>query len=594
MARYAVSAQDTFYNLNVIQNIEIFFSQPNWDYRMDTAKYGSDSYTIADSVRINGSTYLTPGVKYKGNSSYDSTYIKNPLHIELNTVVSQNYQGYKDIKLSNGYADPSLIREVLAYSILGNYMDCPRSNFATVYINGEYYGLYSNDESINKKFVNAHFGSNDNTFIKCNPIVTPGPTTKSNLRYLSADSSAYFNYYEIKSNYGWKNLVKLCDTITNYTDAIEKVIDVDRVLWMLAFNNVLVNLDSYSGAFCQNYYLYRDATKRYNPIVWDLNMSFGGFALLGSGNNSLAALSLTNMQQMPLNIHANDAYWPLIKNLMSNAMYKRMYHAHVKTILNEFFSNNQYETTAVQMMQLVEQAVLQDNHKFYSNEQFQNAMTDNILQSGYTIPGIKTLMQARVSYLQSTPELQATQPEIASILNQYISTQTASITANVSNATNVYIGYRFNTSQAFTRIAMFDDGQHNDGAAGDGIYGAIITLLSDYMQYYVYAENENAGIFSPQRAEHEFYQFDATSSVTEVFPKTKYTIYPLPAANSVTINSSDYSLLNQILVFDLTGRSIIVKHIAAHSYILDTTNLQEGLYLVSVNGNTPIKLFIVR
>ena len=38
----------------------------------------------------------------------------------------------------------------------------------------------------------------------------------------------------------------------------EKVLDVDRALWMLAFNNVLVNLDSYSGAFRQNYYLYHD------------------------------------------------------------------------------------------------------------------------------------------------------------------------------------------------------------------------------------------------------------------------------------------------------------------------------------------------
>ena len=33
---------------------------------------------------------------------------------------------------------------------------------------------------------------------------------------------------------------------SNNTTEIEKILDVDRALWMLAFNNVLVNMDSYS------------------------------------------------------------------------------------------------------------------------------------------------------------------------------------------------------------------------------------------------------------------------------------------------------------------------------------------------------------
>src|SRR5690348_7873802 len=129
-------AQQTFYDISTIQKIEINFSDPAWDYKMDTAKYGSDSYLMADWVKINGVQYDSVGVKYKGNVSYDSTYIKNPLHIALDEFISQSYQGFKDIKLSNGYADPSMIREALSYSILQNYMDCPRSNFAQVYING--------------------------------------------------------------------------------------------------------------------------------------------------------------------------------------------------------------------------------------------------------------------------------------------------------------------------------------------------------------------------------------------------------------------------------------------------------------------------
>src|SRR5688572_8749833 len=107
--------QTTFYDLSTIQKIEVNFLQPNWDYQMDTSKYGADDYVIANWVKINGVQFDSVGVKYKGNSSYDSTYAKNPVHIELNHVNSQSYQGIKDIKLGNGYADPSMIREVMAY-----------------------------------------------------------------------------------------------------------------------------------------------------------------------------------------------------------------------------------------------------------------------------------------------------------------------------------------------------------------------------------------------------------------------------------------------------------------------------------------------
>src|ERR1700752_2584212 len=84
------SAQN-FYDVNTIQKIEITFSQPNWDYQLDTAKTGADSYIMAAGVTINGVAFDSVGVKYKGNSSYNPTYKKNPLHIELDTYKSQSY-----------------------------------------------------------------------------------------------------------------------------------------------------------------------------------------------------------------------------------------------------------------------------------------------------------------------------------------------------------------------------------------------------------------------------------------------------------------------------------------------------------------------
>ncbi|CAN5484586.1 hypothetical protein BH10BAC1_BH10BAC1_10520 [soil metagenome] len=518
-------AQTTFYDVTSIQKLEVFFTPTDWDYRMDTAKAGSDGYLFADSVKINGITFDSVAVKYKGNSSYNPTYAKNPLHIVLDKYKTQSYQGITDVKIGNGYSDPSLIREVLAYNILNNYMDAPRSNFSQLYINGAYIGLYSNTEGIDKSFCSTHFYSSQNTFIKCNPIVNPGPTTKCNLKYITTgDSTSYFNFYEMKSTNGWNELVKLCDTVTNISSSVSSIMDMDRAMWMLAFNNNIVNLDSYTGAFCQNYYLYKDNTKRFNPVVWDLNMAFGGFPYAGAGYTSMAPLTVTNMEQLSPTLHLGDSYWPLINDVLNNAMYKRMYIAHMRTMNNEMFVSNLYQTTAAAMQATIDTAVQSDVNKFFTYTQFQNGMTANVVSGSLTIPGISNLMSARQTYLSSLSDFLAVPPTISAVTPSNLAPPVASsvtITANVvnTNTNGVYLGYRMNVQDKFTRILMYDDGLNNDGAAGDNVYGASFIMSSAQAQYYIYAENSAAGMFSPERAEHEFYSLQSnivTATVGEV------------------------------------------------------------------------------
>jgi hypothetical protein len=82
---------------------------------------------------------------------------------------------------------------------------------------------------------------------------------------------------------------------------------------------------------------------------------------------------------------------------------------------------------------------------------------------------------------------------------------TVNIVAQVTNATTVYLNYRYDIADKFTRVLMYDDGMHNDSLAGDNIFGSSFIMGSSRMHYYIYAENSDASIFSPQRAEHEFY-----------------------------------------------------------------------------------------
>jgi hypothetical protein len=61
---------------------------------------------------------------------------------------------------------------------------------------------------------------------------------------------------------------------------------------------------------------------------------------------------------------------------------------------------------------------------------------------------------------------------------------------------------------------MMDDGLNGDGGASDGKYGVAVPVNSLQIQYYIYADNNNAGMFSPQRAEHEYHVLNALGSPT--------------------------------------------------------------------------------
>jgi hypothetical protein len=517
-------AQHPFYDVSKIQKIEIYFTQSNWDAQMDSAKSGYDSYIMAKWVKINNVQFDSVGVQYKGSISYDSNNRKNSLHIALDEFdKKKNYNELTDIKLNNCFGDPSMIREAMSYSILSDYMHAPQCNFAQIYINGEYYGLYTNVESISKKFCANHFNSSKkNVFVNADfSRKTPPSAGKCNLSYLGADSTSYKQTYELKSDYGWNDFIRLCDTVSNYKASIKSAMDMDRVIWMMAYNNITVNLDSYTGLFCHNYYLFKDNTRHYNPIIWDLNMGLGGFPQAGDDSGALSALTVDGLQKLPLSLHEMHKNWPLIGYIFSVPQYKRMYLAHAKTIMNEAFANNTYKMFATNFQTLIDTAVKRDTKKFYSYDQFKNGMTGDVtvfnITGFYTVPGISNLMDKRTVYLQSTAEFKAAEPVIESVksdnnapaLNSPV-TITAQVTTTNKNA--VLLGYRYSIGEKFIRIPMFDDGAHNDGGVGDDVYGASFDMKASIVQYYIYAENDTIGKFAPERAEHEFFTLLSAST----------------------------------------------------------------------------------
>lgn len=561
-AMSSAAFSQSFYDEDTIQEIRITFEQSNWDALMDAQKAGDEDYILASEVTINGVEFDSVGVKYKGNSTYSANQKKNPLHIELDTYKNHKYEDYTDIKLSNGAKDPSFLREVLSYKILRNYMDAPLSNYAVVYINDELFGLYSNSESVSKKFVDSRFGSKTNTFVKCNPPsgAGPGTTALPNLTYRGEDSSSYYSAYELKSDYGWSELIDLCDTLNNFTEDIESILDVDRALWMLAFDNILVNLDSYIGGFAQNYYLYKDDNNRFVPIVWDLNESFGVFSMTGSGNLN----NTSSKQNMSLFLNQNNSSYPLLNKLLSMDKYRKIYLAHCKTILVENFSpeSNLYEL-GLGLQETIDQAFNNDPNKFYTYSNFKSNLTSDISSGGgpggggpggRNTPGITNLMNGRYNYLMGQSEFTAEEPTITNVAvskQQPVVGETVVISSEVTSANSVQLKYRHEENTPFKTIEMGNDDSN--------AYSAEINIETNRLEYYIYAENDDISKFSPTNAEHEFYTIEAVRNTEE----SELVINEFLASNDTTNEDSngDYDdwlelYNNGDVAIDLEGYSI--------------------------------------
>jgi len=517
-------AQSNFYAVDSLREIRIYFYDTDWDYQLDSFYVQGDNERILADLIIDGSPYDSVGVRYKGFSSVSVNRVKNPFNIKLDYVIDdQEHNGVDKLKLSNVIQDPSFVREVLTYEIAANYLPSAKANYSNVYVNDTLWGLYTNVEAVNKDFLNDHFGNKYNPFFKCNAEnldITPGGENSNLSNVHGNDSLDYEPYYALKSNYGWESLYNLIDTLNNYSDSVEKILNVDRTLWMHALNYTLVNFDSYIG-YGQNYYLYKDKTGQFNPLLWDLNMSFGSFRLTDASSIYFSGFDIAQAQNMdPLLHHTQFSVSPrpLLRNLFLSERNRKMYLAHIRTIVNENFANQSYAVRGQYFQNLIDTSVQNDTNKFYSYADFIMNLNNPVTLVTADCPGITQLMDARTTYLSAYTGFTG-EPTIANITvspQNFVVGDDVWITADIADATEAILGYRFGNNMAFKTTAMFDDGNHNDGLANDGVFGGVILNSANVIDYYLYADNDSAGVFSPVRAAYEFYNIQSQLQVGDV------------------------------------------------------------------------------
>lgn len=410
---FVSSAQD-LYNDSTVLELRLEFPQLNWKTLLQ--QNVTTETDIPVTLIVNGVRYDSVGIRYKGNSSYNVQGDKKPFNISMDAFrADQLLMGYKTLNLNNGFKDPAFVREKIAYDLAQQYLPAVRAAYVKLYINNEYWGLYLNVQQPNKQFLREWFGTAAGNFYKCDP--------RGELTDLGTNVAQYKTKYEKKTNEeadDWTDFIGFVRALNTLPDAtfpqeIEKILDVDRTLWYLAFCNVFGSLDSYIGSG-HNYYLYNNpADGRFVPVPWDLNEVLGVFRM---------QQTVAQTEQLPVLYNSTANNLPLLRRMLNVAAYRERYLAHIRTMTGTLLDGEYWAKRAAFFQNLIRPHLQNDTKKLYTMEQFTQNLTENVATGGggpmgsFDIPGILSFVNNRREYLTKTTELSRTITSILTTMHQ--------------------------------------------------------------------------------------------------------------------------------------------------------------------------------
>jgi len=343
---------------NTVKRLDIVISKTRWQIMLAdmTENYGTfgsssggnslistdeDPIMVPAEVFYKGKEWYRVGVRFKGNSSLQSTWSSGNLKLSFKLdfdeyedtypqIDNQRFYGFKKFSLKNNYNDKSMLREKVATDIFrASGVASSHAALYEVYVDhGDgpvYFGVYTLVEEVDDTVIKNQFSNKDGNLYK------PDGTGASFVNGTFSTDVFVKKTNEDAADYTDVNaLFTALHASTRTTDAatwrtnLESVFDTDTFLKYLAVNTVIQNWDTY-GKMTHNYYLYNNPDiNKLSWIPWDNNEA------LQTGNQGGAlALNFSGL---------SSASWPLIGYLYNDATYKAKYDAYVKDAITNVFN----------------------------------------------------------------------------------------------------------------------------------------------------------------------------------------------------------------------------------------------------------------
>lgn len=247
-------ACDAIYDPDTVPRFDLEFSAEEWEGMRSDCSAGIQRYRPVQ-FSWEGET-VSAQARLKGNWSWSCD--KFQFVISFNEEdPDARFRGLRKLMLDAAWYDQTLLHERLAFPLFAA-QGLPHScvNNATLWIDGAYYGLYTNLEHLDREYLERN--------------------------YEEPDGNLYQAASELKTNEEEGDTSRLVALWQASTVAeIEALVNLDQAVAVWAVEAMIPALDNYWAGVDINYYVYDHPSRGFEWIPYDLDIAFGDSAYPG-------------------------------------------------------------------------------------------------------------------------------------------------------------------------------------------------------------------------------------------------------------------------------------------------------------------------
>jgi hypothetical protein len=273
------------FDLDQLHEFEVEVADADWRWLQDNALL--EEYVPA-TVIFEGVRYDDAAIRFKGaygtlvscfDESGERICPKLSVKVSFNEYGKGRFFGLRKLIFNSSIRDASMMHEVISY---GLYRDmgvvAPRATHAKLTVNGEYLGMFTLVENIDKELIEDHFAADTGNLYKS---VWP----------LYSDAAPYIE--ALRTNEDAPDVSRMIAfhaaiegaTDETFTANMSSTLDLDALARYLAVDRAISNDDGIKALYCygagstactnSNYYWYEDPQGAIQLIPWDLDYSLG-------------------------------------------------------------------------------------------------------------------------------------------------------------------------------------------------------------------------------------------------------------------------------------------------------------------------------
>jgi hypothetical protein len=261
-------------------------------------------------VTVDGVRYEDVGIRKKGLLGSESSE-RPSLKIRFDEYVDGVlHDGLDRLTLNNGRQDPAVISQCLGYEIFREAgLPASRCSFATVEVNGEPLGVYSNIEAMEPPLLARWYDDPDGRLWE---------------GQLSDFREEWLGTFEAQEGDGDPAALEAVVEALEQPDellieALDGAVDLDQYMRFWAMEVLVGHWDGYAGN-SNNFFVYQDPSDgRLDFLPWGIDALFDSATPFGEGRPSSVVAVTALPRRLYLHERGRDAYFEALDELLATA-----------------------------------------------------------------------------------------------------------------------------------------------------------------------------------------------------------------------------------------------------------------------------------